>query len=190
MTSQTTDMQAMLKRLEKLENENRSLKRAGLLGLTAVGALLLMGQAAPKSRMIEAETVTAHEFVLLGRYNGGHPIALFTNASNNKVDEPVLQFFGPEPLAPEGRILRMTMGATPYPELSIYHALGPGKAGNRKLLSLTTLGNEPHLIIRSGRGNLTGLNAGGLMLQFDDGKPVLTLKDASEYTEIKPLPVH
>ncbi|HMD84809.1 MAG TPA: hypothetical protein VKO18_08925 [Terriglobia bacterium] len=31
MTSQTPDMQAVLERLEKLERQNRTLKRAGLL---------------------------------------------------------------------------------------------------------------------------------------------------------------
>ena len=50
MTSQTPDMQNVLERLEKLGKQNRRLKRAGLLALTAVGALLLMGQATPKSR--------------------------------------------------------------------------------------------------------------------------------------------
>jgi len=58
MKSQTQDMQVMLERLEKLEKRNRSLKRAGLLALTAVGALLLIGQAPPATRTIGAETNT------------------------------------------------------------------------------------------------------------------------------------
>jgi len=55
MTSQTPDTQAVLERLQKLERQNRRVKRMGLLALTAVGAVLVVGQAAPKTRTIEAE---------------------------------------------------------------------------------------------------------------------------------------
>jgi hypothetical protein len=55
MTSQTPDMQAVLERLERLERQNRRLKGLGLLTLVTVGALLLMGQAAPKSHTVDAE---------------------------------------------------------------------------------------------------------------------------------------
>jgi hypothetical protein len=55
MKPQTLEMQVILERLEKLEKRNRNLKRAGWLALTAVGALLLIGQAAPEPRAIEAE---------------------------------------------------------------------------------------------------------------------------------------
>jgi len=55
MTSLTPDVQSVLERLGKLERQNRRLKRAGSLALTAVAALLLMGQATPESRTIEAE---------------------------------------------------------------------------------------------------------------------------------------
>jgi hypothetical protein len=55
MTSQTPDIQTILERLEKLERHNRRLKRAGALALVVVSAVLLMGQAAPKSRIVEAE---------------------------------------------------------------------------------------------------------------------------------------
>ncbi len=186
MFTDTPDPQSVTERLEKLERQNRRMKRAGVMALIVVGAILLMGQTAPKSRTIEAETLAAHEFVLLGRYNGGHPIALLTNAGGKVVDEPILQFFGPEPLAPEGRVLRMTMGATPTPQISIYHAFGPHKAGDDELLSLTTNENQPFLLIRSGRGKLTGLNPGGVMLDFDSGKPILSLRDSKGLTIVEP----
>lgn len=56
MKPQTLEMQVMLNRLEKLEKRNRGLKRAGVLALTAVGVLLLIGQPAIETRTIEAAT--------------------------------------------------------------------------------------------------------------------------------------
>lgn len=55
MTTQVQDLQSVVERLQKLEGENRTLKRAFTLLLVAVGCALMMGQAAPKSRMLEAE---------------------------------------------------------------------------------------------------------------------------------------
>lgn len=58
MTSQTPDWQAVIDRLEKLENQNRRLKQIGAVVLVLAVSFLLMGQAAPK------KTVEANEFVL------------------------------------------------------------------------------------------------------------------------------
>jgi hypothetical protein len=55
LAMQTPVIQAVLERLEKLERQNRKLKRAGVLALLVVGSLVLMGQAAPKSRTVEGE---------------------------------------------------------------------------------------------------------------------------------------
>jgi len=64
----TTDVQAILGRLAKLEGQNRRLRQAGLAALIALGGLLLMGQAAPIRR-----TLRAQEFDLVdarGRLRG------------------------------------------------------------------------------------------------------------------------
>jgi hypothetical protein len=182
-------MEAILEGLEKLETRNRKLRAVALLAIVASALALLLAavvsfnqasRRAPQSHQIatfQADRITAHEFVLAGR-NGGHPIAVLTNDSGgNSLDIPILQFFGPEPLAAEGRVLRMTISVNPDPEITVYHAFGPLKSGNDKLLSLAFPGNEPHLLIRSGRGNLSGMNPGGLSLWFDDeNRPVLTLR--------------
>jgi hypothetical protein len=189
MTPHTEDMQAVLERLEKLERQNRRLRAVALLAIVAsVVALSLAAvvsfnlgtrqvpQPTPTATF-QADKITAHEFVLAGR-KGGHPIAVLTNDSGgNSLDIPTLQFFGPEPMAAEGRVLRMTISVNPDPEITVYHAFGPLKSGNDELLSLAFPGNEPHLLIRSGRGNLSGMNPGGLALWFDDqNRPVLTLR--------------
>ena len=56
MTTQTPDWHAMLTRLEKVEMQNRRLKLMEVVVLVLVSAALLMGQALPKSQIVEAES--------------------------------------------------------------------------------------------------------------------------------------
>jgi len=49
------DMQAIIKRLDRLEKQNRRLRRVGVLGLFGAAILLLTGQIAPSNRSIEAQ---------------------------------------------------------------------------------------------------------------------------------------
>ena len=53
MNQPTVD--AMLQGLDRLERENRRLKRVAVTLLTGIAALAMMGQAVPKSRIVEAE---------------------------------------------------------------------------------------------------------------------------------------
>jgi hypothetical protein len=66
MASQTPDMQALLARLEKVENQNRRLKRAGLAALLLVGSALLVGFTVqrPSKPAAVTETIEAQRFVL------------------------------------------------------------------------------------------------------------------------------
>jgi hypothetical protein len=84
MTPQTPDMQAILERLKKLEGQNRRLKRAGVLSLVAVGMLVLMGQATPKSQTIRAE-----KFVLIDTEGRARAEIAMLHGG------PALRFFGP-----------------------------------------------------------------------------------------------
>lgn len=52
---ETPDLEAVVKRLEKVESQNRRLKWAGGLVLVVLCAVVLMGQASPKKRIVEAE---------------------------------------------------------------------------------------------------------------------------------------
>jgi hypothetical protein len=58
MTPETTDLHAITQRLDRLETQNRWLKRLGAIVLVALGAVIAMGQAPAK------RTVVADEFVL------------------------------------------------------------------------------------------------------------------------------
>ncbi len=55
MMNETPDLRSLVKRLEKVERQNRRLKQAGVMALIAVGVILLMGQATPKNRTVEAQ---------------------------------------------------------------------------------------------------------------------------------------
>lgn len=54
-------METLVRRLDRVERENRRLKRAGLVVLAGIAALVLMGQAKPDK---VAEVVEAEKFVL------------------------------------------------------------------------------------------------------------------------------
>jgi hypothetical protein len=108
-------MHAVLERLERLERQNRRFKRAGLLTLTAVGAMVLMGQAAPKRRTIEAE-----KFVLRGPDRKIQAALLSDNSGPHLI---LFQADGNEPAASFGRT-GLLMSGHGILDLS----LGPGGA--------------------------------------------------------------
>jgi hypothetical protein len=68
MTPQTPDMRAVLERLEKIEKQNRWLKRTVAVATTVVGAIALMGPSAPRpeTRIItgKPDVIYAHKFGL------------------------------------------------------------------------------------------------------------------------------
>jgi hypothetical protein len=158
----------LLERLEKLERSNRRLKRGALASLVLVAALAGIYATRPVPDVIKA-----HRFELIGLHNGGRPIALLGNAGDKLLDEPVLEFFGPEPLAPEDRVLPMKLGVTPLPTVRIYPAFGSNKE-NDALVDLGTLGNEPRLRLSSARGKFSGYE-GSFLFYFDNGAPAILL---------------
>src|SRR5262245_38819697 len=53
--SMTEPLDMLTERLERLERENGWWRRAATLALLVTGALALLGQASPRSRVVEAE---------------------------------------------------------------------------------------------------------------------------------------
>lgn len=54
-------LNALSKRLERVERENQWLRRMGALGLVVVGAVFLMGQAFPGARSVETDRVVVKD---------------------------------------------------------------------------------------------------------------------------------
>ena len=192
MNTDSSDLRSMSKHLEALSCENRRL-RLGLLICFAMSALALYsGMRSPnpvhaslaketdqiEASTVEADTISAHRFLV----NGQNGVTMLLLATQGTPDQPILKFFGPEPMHPEGRVLRMTLGVTPDPDVSVYHAFGPLKNHNDQIFSLTFPHNEPWLVLRSGKGNLSGMNPGGLEFFFDEDRPSLQLRDSKGHT--------
>lgn len=57
-------LRTLIERMEKLERQNSALRRSGIAVLVAVGAILLMGQAAPKHRGIQEKLISTEKLVL------------------------------------------------------------------------------------------------------------------------------
>ncbi|MBI4464281.1 MAG: hypothetical protein HY647_06210 [Acidobacteria bacterium] len=88
MTTPATELNDVLKRLEKLERQNRRLKQIGAVALVVIAALVLMGQAFP-TRTVAAQsspqrTVEANEFIL--RDGDGKVRAMLTSSGLNLID--------------------------------------------------------------------------------------------------------
>src|SRR2546427_8082866 len=59
MTSQLSSLDSVLDRLATVEAQNRSIRRAGAVVLSLVGAVLIMAQARPPSQTVRSEEHTS-----------------------------------------------------------------------------------------------------------------------------------
>ncbi len=69
-------IETLARRLDRVERENRWLKRAGLVALAVIAAVVLVGQAMPKSRIVEAAKFVLTDAngkvrAVLGQESGG-----------------------------------------------------------------------------------------------------------------------
>jgi hypothetical protein len=195
MAPDTPDFQSIVDGLEKLKRQNRTLKRVGLLGLTAVAALLLMGQAAPGSRTIEAEKFVLIDSAGMARAELSMilegPNLVMYDAKGNPRAELVVTSDGPRlDFANEaGKIQTVLTAYKGYNgvltrnregELSTFFGVdetGPtleirdtgGKAGIR----LWSTDQGPHMSFR----DAAGMERAALYLKPDSGLPCIALYD-------------
>src|SRR2546425_1180996 len=67
MTSQLSSLDSVLDRLATVEAQNRSIRRAGAVVLSLVGAVLIMAQARPPSQTVEAERLVLRDAMGMAR---------------------------------------------------------------------------------------------------------------------------
>jgi uncharacterized protein YndB with AHSA1/START domain len=90
MTTHTADLAAVVGRLEKVERENRRLKFVGAAVLVVAAAGLVMGQAWPTSRTVEAEAFVLRDASGPARAawhpspGGGAALTFFDQAGNGR----------------------------------------------------------------------------------------------------------
>ncbi len=96
MISQEPDWQAVVGRLERVERANRRWSRLGLLMLAGSAAALLMGQAVPGRRDLEAQSFvlldsTGHAQARLAMVAGGPALQLFDASGQGRAGLSVRQ---------------------------------------------------------------------------------------------------
>ncbi len=72
-------METLARRLDRVERENRWLKRAGVIALAVITAVVLMGQATPSSKVDKVEIVGETGSMRLGVSPEGYPRLVFVD---------------------------------------------------------------------------------------------------------------
>ena len=83
MTSQLSSLDSVLDRLATVEAENRSIRRAGAVVLSLVGAVLIMAQARPPSQTVEAERLVLRDAMGMASREGGAASLTLSDANGN-----------------------------------------------------------------------------------------------------------
>jgi len=188
-------------RLQKLESENRTLRRCGIVVVVVIGAVLLMGQAAPKRPGMEQKLISTEKLVLTDAK--GHIRAFFV--ADDKGARIVLQDSQGRPkiglLADdegEARIYINGEGDRSFATLGAHNisladepsgkivsmrilsgGAGFGLSDNDKLrASFILLPDGPLLALYHKSGDK------GARLSYTDNGPSLELEDAQGYTAI------
>jgi len=149
MTMETTKLQNVLERLERIEHQNRNLKRSWAAAVFGVLALILMGQAMPNK---VPEVIEAQKFVLRDSQGRGRATLGFTPDNS-----PAL-------------ILNQTDG-------TIGTTLKAGPQG-RSMLSLYDRGGNPRALLSVDTDGSTGLTFGDAAGKARAGLAVTSEKSA------------
>jgi len=169
MMSQNPELDAIRQRLEKLERENRRLKRAGTLGLLVVGAAFLMAQGKYNRR------VDAEEFVITDAHGSERAELAWKDQAPRFV---LLDAHGKPQPAPGATLLAANAGAevgtSEFPQGAITR-----KTAIRELPSVDSAARPAMKRPRTERHNLADLpGASGLAMVASLGAPSTPSADA------------
>ena len=162
MDNSTSDFQLLAARVEKLENQNRWLKRAGLTLLLLPAAVLLMGQTGP------TRTIEAQSFVL--KDSAGHVRAALAMLDAH----PTLRLFDAK-----GKIRIALDGSSESPDSG--SRIWLAGEDDKSRLSLGLVGKYPFVLINDEQGfsaqlgstpDVVGIRTGAasLIMWGKDGK--------------------
>lgn len=187
METQTPDVHTILVRLEKLERQNRRLKRGAVAVLIAISALLLMGQ----GRL--SRTIEANKFVLkdadgraraeMDLQSGGNPTLCFRDANGYPT---ILMGGGDEPSLdlslPNFKERVELFAAKKSYGLGLYDSVNRSQTGGGIRAGLSVLfqdapevGGSPSLDLYDNAGNDRA------SLTFVAGEPILALSDPNGF---------
>jgi hypothetical protein len=150
MSETVTEMSTIHSRLEKLEKENRSLKRGGLAALVLLGTAAVMGQA-PASKTVEAQRfelkdANAQTRALLETLDGNAQLILY-GTQGSKV-----------------RGTMMTIGAGPAGSYIFF-----GDGNSKSQMNLSMIDHSPSLALIDNEGFQTSLRSSNLVLADKEG---------------------
>jgi len=155
VTDDSPESQTILERLAKLEKQNRRLKLGGIMTVTVLLALVLMGQAPPSANIVEAQ-----KFVLKDAH--GNVRGWFGIMGTGS--ELML---GNDHAQPMMRLLVST-------DASNLHFYGSRKGG----LNLSVDSGEPAIALVGADGN------GGVGIAFGEEGPRFTLEDRKGFSTV------
>jgi hypothetical protein len=155
MRSDIPELHAILERVGKLEAQNRRLRWGSVAILALLSAVILMGQAAPSSRVIEAE-----RFIL--KDNDGNVRGWM--GTIGKGSELSLGNVNAQPM------MRLIVST----DSSDLHFFGSRKSG----MNLGLDSGNPDVSMMGAEGN------GGARITFGKNGPALTLEDAKGFSTI------
>jgi len=145
----------LVQRLERLERDNRRLNLFALAALVLLGAAIGLGAARATPRV--PDVIKAREFDVVNA--AGATVTQMSTARG----WPLLEFRWPHGF-------RMTLGSTPYPNISLY---GPG--GQSTLLAGGKIGKVMH----GPEMLLMGPHGAAIDLEVERGRPNISLGDLS-----------
>jgi hypothetical protein len=163
----------LVRRLERLERENRRLRLAGMAAFCVAAALALMGVARPVPQVLTAEkfnlvNAAGQELAHLGMGKRGPELALY----NSDGEPQVLLEAGPRPtltLYGAGHVSAALSVKELGPSLTLAGADGKASA------ELSIESSNPSLNLFDAVGNLA------VWLTVQDSNPLLSLKDPNGY---------
>jgi hypothetical protein len=165
MQSPISDFQLLAERVERLERQNRLLKRGGLAALVCAASLIAMGQARPN------HAVEAQNYILTDA--SGHKRAELALESSSPVSSPsaTLQFFdekGDQTLFLSPTRLELGGQSDQGKNIVLDDAKGVARA------NLGLAGEQSFVLLNDAKG------VPRLRVDLDGDKPFIVLQDAKE----------